>query len=231
MRLIGQAPYMLPTMDLNEALYTTRAMRRTSPEPIPEDSVKRMLDAAVRAPSGGNNQNWRFMTVTDPEVRSNLGPIYRDAFQILNETIYKGAGERAREAGDKQALAVMRSSQWLADNFEQVPLWFMVFHRNDPSGSSIYPAVWNLMLAARGLGIGTCMTTILGFLKADDTFDVLGVPKDKGWQLAASVSAGYPTGRWGLAKRAPVEDVVYADRWGEKVPWTIAEPYWTPDPA
>lgn len=213
-------------MDLYEALYTTRAMRRTTPEPIPEDAVKRMLDAAIRAPSGGNTQNWRFMTITDPEVRAELGDIYRAAFKILGETIYKGARERAEEENDEQALAVMRSSQWLADNFEQVPLWVMVFHRNDPSGSSIYPAVWNMMLAARGLGIGTCMTTILGFLKAEETFAALGVPTDKGWQLAASVSAGYPTGRWGLAKRAPVEEVVYAERWGDKVTWAVDEPYW-----
>lgn len=213
-------------MDLYEALYTTRAMRRTTPEPIPEDAVKRMLDAAIRAPSGGNTQNWRFMTITDPEVRAELGDIYRAAFKILGETIYKGAQERAEEENDEQALAVMRSSQWLADNFEQVPLWVMVFHRNDPSGSSIYPAVWNMMLAARGLGIGTCMTTILGFLKAEETFAALGVPTDKGWQLAASVSAGYPTGRWGLAKRAPVEEVVYAERWGDKVTWAVDEPYW-----
>ncbi len=213
-------------MELYEALYTTRAMRRTAPDPVPEETVKIMLDAAVRAPSGGNSQNWRFLTVTDPEVRAELGVVYRAAFKILGETIYEGARERAEAENDQQALAVMKSSQWLADNFEQVPLWIMAFHRNDPSGSSIYPAIWNMMLAGRGQGIGTCMTTILGFLKPAETFEVLGVPASKGWQMAASVSAGFPTGRWGLAKRAPVENVVYAERWGEPVAWAMPSPFW-----
>ncbi len=214
-------------MELYEALYTTRAMRRTAPDPIPEDSVKIMLDAAVRAPSGGNTQNWRFLTVTDPGLRSELGDVYRAAFKILGETIYKDAWAKAEQENDQPTLAVMRSSQWLADNFEQVPLWIMVFHRNDPSGSSIYPAIWNMMLAGRGQGIGTCMTTILGFIKPAETFELLGVPSDKGWQMAAAVSAGYPTGRWGLAKRAPVENVVYAERWGLPVTWEMPTPHWS----
>lgn len=213
-------------MDLYEALYTTRAMRRVKPDPIPDETVRILLDAAIRAPSGGNTQNWRFMTVTDPDTRKQLGPIYREAFVVLRETIYQGARERAEETNDQTALAVMKSSKWLEDNFEQVPLWVLAFHRNDPSGSSIYPAIWNMMLAARGQNLGTCMTTVLGFLKADETFDVLGVPKDKGWQLAAAVSVGIPTGRWGLAKRAPAENVTYSERWGTPVEWTT-EPYWT----
>lgn len=214
-------------MDLFEALYTTRAMRRVSDEPIPDDQVAKLIDAAVRAPSGGNSQNWRFLTVTDPAIRSRLGHLYRQAFDILQETIYKDAASSARERGDEASLRVMSSSQWLAKNFETVPLWVMAIHRNDPTGASIYPAVWNLMLAARGLEIGTCLTTILGMFKKSETFEILGVPPEKGWELAASVSCGYPTGRWGLAKRAPAHEVAYAERWGEAVTWSIDEPAWT----
>ena len=141
-------------MDLNEALYTTRAMRRVKPDPIPDDAIAAMVDAAIRAPSGGNNQNWRFLTVSDPELRAKLGPLYRTAWDKLQNTIYKGRREAAEARGDDAAIRVMTSSQWLADNFETVPLWVFALHRNDPSGASIYPAVWNLMLAARGMGIG-----------------------------------------------------------------------------
>ncbi|MDH3307127.1 MAG: nitroreductase family protein [Acidimicrobiia bacterium] len=217
-------------MDLTEALYTTRAMRRVSTERIPDEAVARILDAAIRAPSGGNNQNWRFLTVTDPALRARLGVLYREAFEHLQQTVYKRSWEHARVTNDEAALRVMRSSAWLAENFEAVPLWVMVFHRNDPTGASIYPAVWNLMLAARGAGIGTCLTTILGMFKQEETFDLLGVPDHKGWTMAAAVSCGYPLGRWGVAARIPVHTNVYAERWGEPVGWTLPEPAWTEPP-
>jgi nitroreductase len=213
-------------MELTEALYTTRAMRRVAPDPVPEEVVAAMMDAAVRAPSGGNSQNWRWMAVTAPDVKDALGPLYREAWQELQETIYAGRREAAEARGDESALRVMRSADWLANHFEDVPLWVLAFSRNDPSGASIYPAVWNLMLAARGHGIGTCLTTVLGFLRGPQAFDVLGVPQDKGWTLSAAVSAGYPLGRWGLAKRAPVQHVTYAERWGEPVAWAVDEPLW-----
>ena len=212
-------------MELLEALYTTRAMRRVKPDPIPEATVARIMDAAVRAPSGSNAQNWRFITVTDPVVKEPLGKLYGEAFEILQTQVYAGAKERAEAAGDEGALRIISSSQWLVDNFEHVPLWIFVFSRNDPSGSSIYPAIWNMMLAARGEGIGTCLTTILGFLKKDELNDLLGVPADKGWICNAAVSAGYPTGRWGLAKRNPVHPMTFSERWGDPVGWE-AEAAW-----
>jgi len=213
-------------MDLYEALYTTRAMRRTSTEPVPREVIAAMLDAAVRAPSGSNAQNWRFLTVTDQPTKERLGPLYRESWEALNTTVYSGARERARAAGDDRSLRMLNSSDWLAENFEQIPLWLMVFSRNDPSGASIYPAVWNAMLAARGHGVGTCLTTILGMFRQSETFEVLGVPADKGWTLNAAVSAGYPTGRWGLATRKPAHLVAFADRWDQPLPFTIDEPLW-----
>ena len=213
-------------MELREALYTTRAMRRVSDEPVDDATIARILDAAVRAPSGSNAQNWRMMVVTDREVRHRLGPVYREAYEILTGTVYAGRREAAAAAGDDAALRVMRSSTWLAENFETVPLWLMFFTRNDPTGSSIYPAVWSAMLAARGEGIGTCLTTILGVFKGIETFEILGVPGDKGWQLAAAVSCGRPEGRWAVAERRPVEEVTYSDRWGSSLPFAVAGPLW-----
>lgn len=211
-------------MDLTEALYTTRAMRRVKPDPIPDEAIAAMIDAAIRAPSGGNSQNWRFLTVSDPDLRAQLGPLYRRAWEQLQNTIYKGRREAAEAAGDDGALRVMRSSEWLAENFETVPLWVFCLHRNDPSGASIFPAVWNLMLAARGMGIGTCLTTILGIFEQDAVFELLGVPADKGWSIAAAVECGYPLGRWGVATRDPAHEVAYAERWGRAPSWTADEP-------
>lgn len=213
-------------MDLFEALYTTRAMRRVKPDPLPEEAIRAMLDAATRAPSGGNNQNWRFVTVTDRALKEPLGELYREAWHLLQETVYKDSFERAEAAGDRQTLRIRSSSAWLAENFAEVPLWVFVFSRNDPTGASIFPGVWNLMLAARALGIGTCLTTIIGIFRQREVFDLLGVPSDKGWANNAAVSAGWPLGRWGTAARRPAHEVVFAERWGEKPPWTIDQPYW-----
>ena len=213
-------------MELSEALYTTRAMRRVSDEPVSEEAIARILDAAIRAPSGSNAQNWRMMVVTGEETRRRLAPIYREAYEILTGSVYAGRREAAEEAGDVQTLRVMRSSTWLAENFETVPLWLMFFSRNDPSGSSIYPAVWSAMLAARGEGIGTCLTTILGAFKGAEAFEALGVPTDKGWQLSAAVSCGHPLGQWGVAERKPVEEVTYGDRWGDPLGFEVNGPLW-----
>lgn len=215
-------------MDLLEALYTTRAMRRVRPDPLPDGVVAAMIDAAVRAPSGGNTQNWRFLAITDPVVKAALGPLYRRGFQQLQDTVYKVSWTRAREQGDQATLRVIASSTWLAEHFEEVPLWLLAFSRNDPSGASIYPAVWSAMLAARGHGVGTCLTTILGLFTEAEAMAVLGVPSDKGWRLKAAVSCGYPEGRWGLAGRRPAHEVAYAQRWGDPLPFAVDRPLWEP---
>jgi len=214
-------------MDLYEALYTTRAMRRVSSDPIPTDIVKAMLDAAVRSPSGGNSQNWRWLTVTDRATVQALGVLYARGWEELNETFYKGKKEAALASGDEATKRVLSSSQWLADNFDRVPLVVLPYHRNDPSGASIYPAVWSLMLAARDHGVGTTLTTILGLFKHAEVAELLGVPLDKGWQNAAAIPCGYPLGRWGIAKRAPVHQVVYEEQWGSAPEWQVDEPLWS----
>lgn len=218
-------------MDVFEALYTTRAMRRVYPTPVPGDVLALMLDAAIRAPSGGNNQNWRFLAVSDEEVKGRLGPLYRESFELLQQTAYKRSWQQAQEEGNEEALRIMRSSAWLAENFEQVPLWLFAFSRNDPSGASIYPAVWSAMLAARAHGVGTCLTTILGIFRPVETFEALGVPPDKGWVLSAVVSCGYPRGKWGIAQRAPAHEVAYVNHWGEPLPFPVDGPLWTEDGA
>lgn len=213
-------------MDLYEALYTTRAMRRVAPDQLPDEVAAAMLDAAIRAPSGGNTQNWRFLVVTDPAIRQALAPIYAAAFTQLQSTVYKGRREAAEAAGDEDALRVMKSSHWLADNAGQVPMWFLAFSRNDPSGASIYPAVWNAMLAARGLGVGTCLTTILGMFEYAAVAELLDVPTDRGWTLSAAVSCGLPLGRWDVAARAPAEAVAFSQRWGQPLEFSVDGPRW-----
>jgi nitroreductase len=221
-------------MDIHEALYTTRAMRRVRPDPIPEDVQARILDAAIRAPSGGNQQNWRFLLVDDPAVRAQLGPLYRDSIAQLWTTIYASQVEAARRDPDdpesQQFLSVQRSAQWLADHFEEVPLFLFPFCQYDPTGGSIYPAVWSAMLGARAEGVGSCLTVVMGVFHLAETLEILGVPDDEGWVLSGCVSFGYPTGRWGVAPRQPVDKVSFRNRWGGALGFDVPEPLWrSPD--
>lgn len=217
-------------MDLYEALYTTRAMRRVRPDPIPADAQARILDAAVRAPSGGNMQNWRFLLVDDPEVKAALGPLYRESLGLLWETIYRDRIAAAHADPDKPSsvatLSMQRSAQHLADHFEAVPLLLFGFVQHDPSGGSIYPAVWSAMLAARAEGIGSALTSIMSVFRRDESLAILGVPADEGWINACCVSFGYPTGRWGRAERRPPHEVSYRNRWGQPVGFEIPTPLW-----
>ena len=145
-------------------------------------------------------------------------------------TVYKDQLEAAHadpEAAESvEMFKVQRSAQWLADNFETVPLFLVPFSQYDPTGGSIYPAVWSAMLAARAEGVGSCLTALLQFFHPTETFDILEVPTDEGWILSGTVSFGYPTGTWGIAPRRPVHEVAYRNTWGTEVGFEVHTPLW-----
>ena len=217
-------------MDVFEALYTTRAMRRLKEDPIPDEIIKSMIDSAIRAPSGSNRQDWRFVAVTDQEVRTQLADIYKETWDYYVKSFYNSSSDLgASNLKDKEQIESVRrisnSASWLAENYDKVPLLVLAFSRNDPTGSSIYPAIWSLMLAARSHGIGTCLTTVMSF-KTEEVYEVLDIPADKGWALNATITAGYPLGKWGVAERKPVEEVTFLNKWGQSPDWNLTEPLW-----
>ncbi len=194
-------------MDLHEALFTTRAMRRLRPDPVPDEVVARILDAGVRAPAPGAVQTWRFVVVTDRAVMGRLAELWRTTRDQLLEvvpTLYHS---------EIQA----RSSQYLHDHFEDVPLLICGY---GPPGSQMIlaPALWSMCLAARAEGVGSTFTTLLTRAK-DDVDAIVGVPADAGLELIAALPMGYPLGRWGVASRQPVQEVVFADAWGAPSRW------------
>ena len=219
-------------MDLAEALYTTRAMRRVRPDPVPTDVQARILDAAIRAPSGGNAQAWRFVLVDDPEVKGRLAPLYRTALSTLWETFYADRLAEARSDPESKdgasMLRTQRSADWLADHFAEVPLFLFAFVQVDPTGGSIYPAVWSAQLAARADGVGSALTTVLSFFAKDEVLEILGVPKEEGWMNACCVSFGYPTGRWGVPERRPVHEVAARNRWDGPLGFEVPTALWPP---
>ena len=218
-------------MDVFEALYTTRAMRRVSEDPIPDDVLKQMIDASIRAPSGSNRQGWKFIVVTDPEIKNQLGDLYREAWDFYVKEFYGGTSDLGasnvlNDEKAEQVIRITKSATWLSENFHRVPAMFVVLSRNDPTGSSIFPAIWSLMLAGRAHGVGTCLTTVLGMFKPQQAFKILNIPSDKGWKIDAVVTAGYPLGKWGVAKRNPVDEVTYLNTWGNETNWNLKEPLW-----
>jgi nitroreductase len=217
-------------MDVYEALYTTRAMRRVKPDPIPMDIQAKILDAAVRAPTGGNMQNWRFLLVDDPAIKAQLAPLYQDALGKLWETIYKPTLDKARANPDDpesvQFLRIQRSAQHLADHFEEYPLLLFSFVQFDPSGGSIFPATWSAMLAARAEGIGASLTTVMGAFHGDEVLKILNVPTDQHWLISSCVTFGYPTGKWGVAARRPVHEVAFRNQWDAPCGFEVDAPLW-----
>lgn len=196
-----------------EAIHTTRSMRRLEQRDIPDETLKEILDAAIRAPSGSNQQAWSFIVVKDQETKNQLQKIYASvAYQYFESgprTISDGSGEQAM-------TRVRRSARYLADNLHMAPVLVIACIKGSPSfglGASIFPAVQNLMVAARALGIGSTLTTF-HLAREAEVKELLGLPDDV--HTAALIPLGYPTGRWGEARRRPVEDVVYLDRHGHR---------------
>jgi nitroreductase len=208
-------------VEIYEALYTTRAMRRLMPDPIPHDVQARILDAAIRAPTIG--QEWRFILVDDPDVRSRLAPLYLEAWHLLLDNFGVDYEQLLKMDGPMGRTA--RSGDHLARHFGEAPLLLLGFGKTR-DGSGIYPAVWSAMLAARANGIGSTLTGVLQTYKSAEVFDILGVPKDEGWFLHGAVPMGYPTGKWGVAPRQPVHEVAARNRWDGDLGFTVNEPLW-----
>ena len=217
-------------MDATEALYTTRAMRRVKPDPIPDEVQKKMLDAAIRAPSGGNTQGWRFLLVDDAGVKSQLGPIYRSCMDVVWGQIYKDRIDAAQaNPDDPESITfdkMYRSACHASDHFEEYPLMLFAFCQFDTTGGSIFPAIWNAMLAARVEGVGSSLTSAF-MMKQDEVKKVLGVPEDGNWIFSACVLLGYPTGKWGVAPRRPAHEVSFRNSWDGDLGFEIPEPLWT----
>ena len=203
---------------LFEAIHTQRAIRRFSSEPVDDDLVRRMIAAAVRAPSGTNRQPWAFVVVRNPETKRRIAGYYYRAWE---------AAFGHRKPGEGVSPQVYRSAKHLAENMADVPVLIVVCmvygdgeRRHAGSivqGSSIYPAVQNLMLAARALGLGTVLTSMHRRYE-DEIKALLGIPDDA--ETAALIPVGYPGhgDHFGGSVRRPAEEVTFYEKWGASSP-------------
>ena len=203
-------------MDIFEAMSTMRAMRRLKPDPVPEELVHKILQAGQWAPSGGNNQTWRFLVVKDPEVKKQVQAYYKRAYDEVVGPRY--ASSPPPPGSDPERYKRQHSAvEYLTDHYHEAPVWIVACLRdgenpNRGSGSSIYPAVQNMLLAARALGLGSTLTTRhMMFGKEVDA--VLGLPADV--HSYAILPIGWPIGRFGPLGRGPLRDIVFQDEWGK----------------
>ncbi len=198
-------------MDVFEVINTTRAMRRLKPDPVPDELIWKVLEAAIRAPSGGNRQPWNFIVIRDPDKKKKIAAWYLEAW---NATY--GAAREAM-AADPNAARMFASADHLANHLAEVPVLIIAAIRGgdtgtSPAGSYVYPAVQNLMLAARALGLGTTLTT-LHRAHEGDVKELLAIPDNV--ETMALIPLGWPKGKFGMGPRRPVEEVAYWDKWGE----------------
>jgi nitroreductase len=208
----------LPVLD---ALHSTPARRYLSAEPVPDEVIWAILDAAVRGPSGGNQQAWGWVVVTDPAVKSQVAQWYREGWQAA----YGSRREQILAAPPRPGGLSRRSflaAEHLAQHLEEAPVWIFPVLRhaadsaNPRLGASIYGAVQQLMLAARAFGVGTTLTTLYAGHE-NEVRDLLGLPADA--LTMALIPLGYPAqGRWAEPRRLPVADVVHWNQWGATRP-------------
>ena len=212
-------------MDIYEAIYTTRSMRRLKPDPIPSEVQARILDAAIRAPN--IDQGWRFVLVDDPALKAQLAPLYRQGFERLLQTQGSVTLEQLLLAAqtDTPMGRTVRSGLYLAEHFAEVPLLLIGCGRTR-DGSGIYPALQNAMLAARAAGIGATLTGMLQSFFADEVFELLGVPQGAGWVMHGVVVLGYPRGKWGVGARKPVHEVAARNSWQGDLGFALPDPLW-----
>ena len=200
------------TMPLGEALFTQRSMRKLLPEPLPEEDIRLILEAAVKAPNGGNRQHGRFLVVTDRQKIREFGALYHEAWWAKRKDEYGWTGPKDIPPGEKNYGAAAE----LADAMKDVPC--VVFALTEPPGgaNSIIPACQNLMLAAHALGIGSLPTTLHAVVM--DRFRALfGIPKELIFHFC--IPLGYPAVKYGPSKRKPIEETTSWNRWGGRVPW------------
>ena len=214
---------MSDPLSVLEAIHTTRSLRRFRPDPIPDDVLLELLEAAIRAPSGGNAQSWRFLVVKDPEMRRRIGALYKEAWDE-----YSPPSRLAAITDPRERRRVESAFHLGAHMGDEAPVLVMVCAPRQQTasgaaaaspaatrtaGASIYPAVQNLLLAARARGIGGCLTTI-HLLREAQLKQVLGLPDNV--DTFALVPLGYPATKFGPVQRLPLEAVTFADRWGAR---------------
>ncbi|XOV86812.1 MAG: nitroreductase family protein [Pseudomonadota bacterium] len=221
-------PMAPDTLGLLEGMATTRAIRRYREEPIPDTILRDILFAATRAPSGSNRQPFRFMVLTDSDRAARAKTLIQAGARRIwgnkRETDQYDKGSGAVDDSPKARMA--RTMEHYVDNFHRVPalvLPCLVRYRaqSPMEGASVYPAVQNLLLAARGLGYGGVITGFHAPVDAE-LKSLLGIPPEV--FIACTVTLGKPVGHHGPVRRRPMRERVFGDQWEVAPTWAVDPP-------
>lgn len=228
-----------------DVMYQCRAMRRLKPDPVPEELLVQLVDAALQGPSGSNAQNWSFVIVRDRAQKQRIQDAWRRAWRFYLE--FAPQAELRSHEDEASRERMLSAANYLVDHLHEVPAFVFVACRKDEpferalfsgkalraavkhlglggtlkflasaagttamaAGSTAYPAVQNLLLAARALGLGAVLTTQHFFLPG--VFErIVDLPGSS--RLAAVVPVGYPMGRFGPLTRPDPAGVIAWDR-------------------
>lgn len=205
--------YTRLAMPIGEAMFTQRAIRRLRPDPIPIEDLRLIFEAAVKAPNGSNRQLTRFLVMTDRDVIQEFGVLYREAWWAKRRD--EGRPWNTRETIPEDDRN-MRSAAKLADEMGDAPCIVLALSVEGGQPNSVIPAVQNLMLAARALGIGSVLTRLHPTIM-DRVYELLGIPDDAMVHLC--IPLGYPRGNFGPTQRRPTAETVFMERWDSPPPW------------
>ena len=203
--------------DLFHIMRTTRAMRRLKPDPVPDELILRILQAGQWAANGGANQRWRFLVIKDRSIKEQVQVWYQKAFDEVVGPRYRGS-EPPPGSSPGRYRRQHDAVEYLTEHYHEAPVWIVACQDDGEetptrgSGASIYPAVQNMLLATRALGLGATLTS-RHLRHANEVDEILGLPS--GVHSYAILPIGYPMGNFGPVRRGPLADVVYQDRWGE----------------
>jgi nitroreductase len=200
------------SMPVGEAMFTQRSIRRFRPDPIPAEDLHLIVEAAVKAPNGGNQQIARFLVLTDRDRIREFGALYREAWwaKRRDNEGWSGPDDIPPEAKGS------RSAMQLAEDIKDAPCIVFALAMPPGAANSVLPAVQNLMLAARTLGIGSVPTTL--HPQVMERFNAMfGVPPEASFHFC--VPLGYPQGKFGPTSRRPTAETTYFNRWGDPPPW------------
>ena len=203
--------------ELFHIMRTTRAMRRLKPDPVPDELILQILQAGQWAANGGANQRWRFLVIKDRSIKERVQVWYQKAFDEVVGPRYRGS-EPPPGSSPGRYRRQHDAVEYLTEHYHEAPVWIVACQDDGEetptrsAGASIYPAVQNMLLAARALGLGATLTS-RHLRHEKEVEEILGLPP--GVHSYAILPIGYPMGNFGPVRRGPMADVVYQDRWGE----------------
>jgi nitroreductase len=200
---------------LLEGIRTTRALRRLRPDPVPLELVRKVCEAGTFAPSGGNRQPWFFIAVTEPERKAFVAERYRTAFDVYIAPAVEAAKDPSYPDAKRRNL---RAALHLADHLQDVPVLLFVAgwtRRGAPQLQALFPAIQNVLLACRAVGLGASLTTVhLAYGREIDAW--LGLPENA--PTCALLPIGWPVGRYARPERRSVDECLFAERYGAPLP-------------